>query len=139
MNSFKMHEMKIGQKDSFIVEVTERMMTSFQNISGDDNPLHLNIDFAISSGFKDRVVYGLLTSSFYSRLIGVYLPGKYALLMSIKIDFIKPVFIKDKMTVVGEVVEIDERFKFIIIHSKILRNKNEEISNAQIRVGFNEQ
>ena len=67
------------------------------------------------------------------------MPGKYALLMSIKIDFIKPVFIKDKMTVVGEVVEIDERFKFIIIHSKILRNKNEEISNAQIRVGFNEQ
>ncbi len=111
MNSFKIHDMKIGQKDSFFVEITENMMNLFKRISADNNPLHSSSDFAVSNGFKNKVVYVLLTSSFYSRLVGVYLPGKYALLMSINIDFVKPAFVKDKMTVVGEVIDIEKRFK----------------------------
>jgi acyl dehydratase len=50
-------------------------MERFREDSGDINPLHLDRDYARARGFPDVVVYGLLASSFYSTLVGVYLPG----------------------------------------------------------------
>ena len=101
------------------------------------NPLHSNSKFAINSGYSDRVVFGMLTSSFYSKLVGVHLPGKYALLNNIKIDFIKTVFVNDKLKILGEVKTIDNRFNFITVRSKIMRDES-SVSRADIRVGFNE-
>jgi 3-hydroxybutyryl-CoA dehydratase len=137
MNSFKFDDLKKNHTENFKVTILETMMKSFENISGDINPLHLNSDFAIKKKYKDKVVYGLLVSSFYSRLVGVYLPGKYALLNSINIDFLKPVYINDSLSVEGKVINLDNRFKIINIKSRITRD-NELVSRADIKVGINE-
>tara|TARA_B100001989_G_scaffold247563_1_gene219935 strand:+ start:313 stop:726 length:414 start_codon:yes stop_codon:yes gene_type:complete len=137
MNSYKINDLKVGHIEQFDVTVTESMMKKFIEISGDINPLHSNSKFAINSGYSDRVVFGMLTSSFYSKLVGVHLPGKYALLNNIKIDFIKTVFVNDKLKILGEVKTIDNRFNFITVRSKIMRDES-SVSRADIRVGFNE-
>ena len=137
MNSYKINDLKVGHIEQFDVTVTESMMKKFIEISGDVNPLHSNSKFAINSGYSDRVVFGMLTSSFYSKLVGVHLPGKYALLNNIKIDFIKTVFVNDKLKILGEVKTIDNRFNFITVRSKIMRDES-SVSRADIRVGFNE-
>ena len=77
MNEYRFEDLKIGQTESFTVTVTEKMMQSFLFLSGDENPLHTDPDFAMKQGYRDKVVYGLLTTSFISRLVGVLLPGKY--------------------------------------------------------------
>ena len=138
MNEFKFADLKVKQVDSFKVTVSEFMMNSFRKISGDLNPLHSNTKFAISNGYKDKVVFGLLISSFYSRLIGVYLPGKYALLNSINIDFLNTVYINDELNIEGKIIELDHRFKIISIKSKIIRNNVDLVSRANIRVSTNE-
>ena len=137
MNSFKFDDLKKNHTENFNVTILETMMKSFENISGDTNPLHLNSDFAINKNYKDKVVYGLLVSSFYSRLVGVHLPGKYALLNSINIDFLKPVYINDSLNVEGKVINLDHRFKIINIKSRITRD-NELVSRADIKVSINE-
>ena len=137
MNSYKINDLTIGHNENFDVVITESMMEQFVSISGDTNPLHSDRNFAGNYGHKDKVVFGMLLSSFYSKLVGVYLPGKYALLTNIDIDFIKTVFINDKLNITGEVNGIDNRFNFISIRSSITRNKI-KVSNANIRVSFNE-
>ena len=77
-------------------------------------------------------------SSFYSKLIGVYLPGKYALLNSINVDFLKPVYVQDKLYIEGRIVELDNRFKIINIKSRITREENNLVSRANIKVSTNE-
>lgn len=137
MNSFKFDDLKKNHTENFNVTILETMMKSFENISGDVNPLHLNSDFALKKNYKGKVVYGLLVSSFYSRLVGVYLPGKYALLNSINIDFLKPVYIDDVLNVEGKIINLDNRFRIINIKSRITRD-NELVSRADIKVSINE-
>lgn len=139
MNEYLFSQLNVGIKHSFEAEVDEDKMQKFLEISGDNNPMHIDHIFAKSNGMKDRIVYGLLTSSFYSTLVGVYLPGKLALLHSIDIQFSNPVFIGDKLTVFGEVFKINEMFRQIELKAYILNQKNEKISRAKIKIGLKDE
>jgi acyl dehydratase len=123
-------------KASFEVTVTSEMMDRFYEISGDNNPLHMDANFARERGFADRVVYGMLTSSFYSTLAGVYLPGKYCLLHSVDSSFHAPVFVGDKLTVSGVVKIKYETTKTIEIAAKIVNQDGKKVGKAKILAGF---
>lgn len=123
-------------KAEFSVTVTTEMMQKFYEISGDDNPLHMDEEFARDKGFDSRVVYGMLTASFYSRLAGVYLPGKFCLLHSVESSFKNPVFIGDTLTVSGFVKEKHEATRTIDIAATIINQNGKKVSKAKILAGF---
>lgn len=136
MNEYKFEDIKIGLEAEFQVCITEKMLESFCKITGDINPLHNDLDYAKSKGYNERVVYGMLTSSFLSTLAGVYLPGKYSLIHGVEILFKKPVFISDNpLTIKGKVIEINEGFKQFTIRFDILNNKHEKVSRGTMKVG----
>ena len=127
--------MYVGQEQSFKVEIDRSKVEKFLEISEDINPLHNDPAYAKSKGFEDRVVYGMLTSSFYSTLIGVYLPGKYAMLHSLNIQFSKPVYIGDKLKVHGKIRYINEAYKQIEIAAYISNQDGIKVSKAIIKTG----
>ena len=138
MNKYKFSEISINDSEHFTTVINKKMINEFCNISGDINPLHLNDSFAKKYGFKRKIVYGLLTSAFYSKLIGVHLPGLYSVIDSIEIQFVKPVYDGDKLTIMGVVLNKDSRFKFVNIESKIKNQDDEIVSKAKIRVHVKE-
>ncbi len=136
MNEYKLKDIKIGLEEKFEVNLTEAMLESFCNITGDINPLHNDLDFAKSKGYNEKVVYGMLTASFLSTLAGVYLPGKYSLIHGVEILFKKPVFISDSpLTVKGKVIEINEIFNQFTIRFEILNNKSQKVVRGTMKVG----
>lgn len=136
MNTFTFDEINIGYSASFEVVITEEMMKQFLGISGDRNPLHTNSDYAKSHGFQQKVVYGMLVSSFYSRLIGEYIPGKYCVLETIEILFNNPVFVGDRLTVSGQVKNKYPSVHSIEISAKIVNQSGKKTSKAKIMTGF---
>lgn len=138
MNAYRLADLSSGISHSFQVSVTVQMMNQFEALSGDANPLHTERDFALSCGYRDRVVYGMLTASFYSTLIGMYLPGKYALLQGVDASFIAPVFPGDELTVFGEITSIHQMVRQIEIRAYITNQLGEKVSKAKIRSGINE-
>ena len=136
MNEYTYEQIILGQKEQFEVTVTNSMMEHFLTLSGDTNPLHVDRGYAIAHGFPDRVVYGLLTSSFYSTLAGVYLPGKQCLLYGLNVDFRKPVFVDDRLTVCGEVAEKNDTFRMITLKAHIMNQMGVKISKGMLTVGF---
>lgn len=136
MNEYKFEDIKVGLEEEFKVNITEKMVETFCEITGDINPLHKDIDYAKSKGYEEKVVYGMLTSSFLSTLAGVYLPGKYSLIHSVEILFKKPVFLSNSpLTIKGKVIEINELFKQFTVRFEILNNKNEKVSRGTMKVG----
>ena len=90
MNDYAFYDIKVGFQESFEIKIDASKMEKFLDISKDINPLHNDIKFAKRMGFEGKVVYGLLTSSFYSTLVGVYLPGKYCILKELIFNFLSP-------------------------------------------------
>jgi 3-hydroxybutyryl-CoA dehydratase len=135
MNNYKFVDIHVGLEESFSVRVKSEKLDKFLKISGDINPLHTDTEYSKSKGFSDRVVYGMLTASFFSTLVGVYLPGKYCILQGIDIQFSKPVYIDDILTITGKVSYINEAYKQIEIKAIIINQDNEKVSKATIKVG----
>ena len=122
---FKFHEICIGQINTFQIKITEKMVDDFANFSGDYNPLHMDQNFAKSKNFKNRVCHGMLLSSFFSTLIGMYLPGKNSLYFSQTINFQLPCFVNQKIIVSGKVIEIIPSIKTIVLETKIFNDSQD--------------
>jgi len=136
MNNYRFEDLSIGMKESFEVVVSEEMMKDFLNISDDRNPLHIDEQFSKSQGYQDRVVYGLLTTSFISKLVGVLLPGKYCLLQGVETKYLNPVYINDTLTIEGEVNELHASVKRANIKVIIKNQNDEKVLKAKVDVGF---
>ena len=136
MNEYRFEDLYIGKEEFFSVTVTEEMMKMFLELSGDSNPLHNDKDFAISQGYQNKVVYGLLTTSFISRLVGVLLPGKYCLLQGIDVKYAKPVYVGDILIVKGVVDELHESVKRAAIKVTIQNQDEKKVVKGKAEVGF---
>lgn len=115
MNRYTFDEIETGMEDGFTVTITEEMMETFRELTGDVNPLHCDDAFAKEKGFDGKVAYGMLTASFLSTLAGVYLPGERSLIQSVEVKFSKPVFPGDTVSFTGKVSEKNETFQFITL------------------------
>lgn len=136
MNQYKFSDLVLGMTESFEATITSEMMDQFLVMSGDTNPLHTDASYAKEKGFPDRVVYGMLTSALYSKLVGVYLPGKYCLLQEVKTSFHKPVFIGDTLNVFGEVAYLNDAFSVVEIKAHIINQDGVKVSKAKIKAGI---
>jgi 3-hydroxybutyryl-CoA dehydratase len=138
MNEYRWDDLSSGLSAAFSVVITEEMLASFRNLSGDINPLHCDSAYARRAGFDDVVVHGLLSASFYSTLVGVHLPGKSCLLHGIDISFSKPVYAGDALTVAGEIAHLNEACRQAEIRARIQNSAGIATSKARIRVGVRE-
>ena len=124
----------VGINHEFKITVTEKLVLDFSVISGDFNPLHMDENYAIKSKFKKRICHGMLLASFFSRLVGMYLPGKNALYFSQILNFISPCFINDIITVKGEIIDKNYATKIITVKTSIVNEKNELILDGEAKV-----
>ena len=138
MNEYKYEEIEVGHKESFTVTITEDMMSSFCAITGDINPLHNDVDYAVSKGHPGKVVYGMLTASLLSTLAGVYLPGKNSLIHEVRIKFSKPVYIGDTLTVEGVVDEKHDVYSLIVLKVMIRNQNGDKVCKATMQVGVDD-
>jgi len=116
---YSFDEIRIGLIHNFEVIIDKELIKKFANISGDFNPLHMDEKYAENTKFGKRVVHGMLLASFFSRLVGMYLPGKNALYFSQNLNFVGPCFIGDKIIVQGEVIDKSEATKIIKLKTLI--------------------
>jgi 3-oxoacyl-[acyl-carrier protein] reductase len=122
----KYNEIKIGDKATVVHKITEADIDKFVNLTGDDNKLHINKEFASRTEFKQPVVHGMLGASFISTLIGTKLPGDGALWFSQTLEFLRPVRIDDTITVIAEVIQKNDKANTIELKTDIL-NQNKQI------------
>ena len=114
-SEYKFDEIVLGTKTKFIVQIDESMINEFARISGDHNPLHMDEKYATKTPFGKRVCHGMLLAYFFSRLVGMHMPGKNALYFSQTSNFQMPCFIGDKVTIEGEVIDKSQSTRIITI------------------------
>lgn len=108
----------IGTRRELVVEVTEALLERFAALTGDRNPMHFDDAFARARGLSGRVAHGMAYASYLSTLIGMHLPGPGALWVSQTLRFLKPVYLGDRITLIGSVVQRSERTGALVIEIK---------------------
>ncbi|MGB2130182.1 MAG: MaoC family dehydratase, partial [Marinobacterium sp.] len=81
----------------------------FAGLSGDNNPIHINDEYAKTTPFKQRIVHGMFSAALISTVAGTRLPGPGAIYVDQQLKFKAPVHIGDTANATLTVTEIDER------------------------------
>jgi 3-hydroxybutyryl-CoA dehydratase len=107
-----LEDLEIGLSASYGRTITETDIVMFAGISGDNNPVHLNEDYARNTMFKGRIAHGMLSAGFISTVLGTRLPGPGTIYLSQNLVFKAPVRIGDTVTakvIVREIIPAKKR------------------------------
>ena len=98
-------EIEAGDEFVFTKLLAVADVDAFAQASGDRNPLHMEDDFARSTGFKGRVVHGMLLGSYLSTVIGMHLPGPGSLWTQQSFRWRSAAFIGDSITLTLKITQ----------------------------------
>jgi len=135
----KLSEIYISQKAEIQHKITEKDIEKFVDLTGDDNRLHVDKEFAKTTNFKKPVAHGMLGASFISTIIGTKLPGDGALWFSQNLEFLLPVRVGDLITVEAEVVNILKRQNIIELRTDVFNQHKQKVIAGTAKVKIVEQ
>lgn len=99
-------DLKVGQTALYARTLTETDIVLFAGISGDNNPVHINEEFASNTMFSGRIAHGMLTAAFISTVLGMKLPGPGAIYVSQTLRWKAPVRAGDTLNVRATVADL---------------------------------
>ena len=105
---------KIKKGDTFVHEFSfdQEDVNVFAEITGDNNPIHTDPEFAAKTPFKRPVVHGIFSASIFSKVFGTMFPGEGTIYMGQTLKFMAPVFPGDKYIAKFKVTEVNEERHF---------------------------
>lgn len=100
-------DLAVGMEASYGKKITNEDVVAFAELSGDDNPVHLDDAYAAGTMFKQRIAHGFLGASLFSTVLGTKLPGPGCIYLSQTLKFKAPVFIGDEVVATAKVTSLD--------------------------------
>lgn len=102
-----------GQSFTFTRFISMEDVQTFADITGDDNPIHVDVEYAESTRFGKPIVHGVLLLGIVSKALGRDFPGPGSVAVNISCRFVRPVPVGSEITVEVKVVEKIEKYKHI--------------------------
>lgn len=124
----KIDQLEIGMTATYSQTITDADIKSFAGISGDNNPVHMNDEYAKESKFERRIAHGLLSASFFSALFGTKLPGPGCVYVSQNLKFLRPVYLNDTVNALVTIKVIDKEKRRIFFDTVCLVKGKKVIS-----------
>tara|TARA_B110000881_G_C18043229_1_gene256030 strand:- start:22 stop:471 length:450 start_codon:yes stop_codon:yes gene_type:complete len=79
--------------------IGEEDIVAFAEVTGDKNPIHLDVEYAASSIFGQRICHGMLVAGLISAVFGCHFPGNGWVYVNQSLQFRGPVFIGEEVTI----------------------------------------
>ena len=91
----------------FSMTVSQGQVNAYAGASGDNNPIHLDPEFARSVGLPGTIAHGMLEMGILAEAIASWAGGN-ANLLSLSCRFSKPLLPGDTIICTGTVVSVDD-------------------------------
>jgi 3-hydroxybutyryl-CoA dehydratase len=115
LGGYEFADLRVGMCATFAKTITEADIVLFAAVSGDNNAIHINEEFAAGTIFKGRIAHGLLSASVISAAIANKLPGPGSIYVSQSLRFRAPVRANDTVRATVTVKEmIPARFRVLL-------------------------
>ncbi len=98
---------KIGDSFSHNLVYKQEDVNTFAKITGDNNPIHWNAEYAANTPFGKPIVHGFFSASVFSMVFGTKFPGEGTVYMYQDMKFLAPVFVEQPYTAKFEVLEVN--------------------------------
>ena len=104
---------QVGDSFTYDRVVTRDDVQTFADITGDDNPIHVDEEYAQSTRFGRPVVHGVLLLGIISKVLGRDFPGPGSVAVALSCRFLRPVPVGSEITVEIKISDKVERHKHV--------------------------
>ena len=115
-----------GNKASRTQTISDEMIRSFADLTGDTNPVHLDDVYASTTRFGRRIAHGMIAAGLISATLANDLPGPGTVYLSQSLQFKAPVYPGDTITATVE-VKSTRPDKPIVTLSTICTNQEKKV------------
>lgn len=107
--------LNVGDSYSWSRTVTMDDVRTFADVTGDDNPIHVDEEAGRASRFGQPVVHGVYVLGLASKVLGRDFPGAGSIAVSIQAKFLRPVPVGAEVRIEVKVTEKLERHRHVKI------------------------
>ncbi len=107
LSGYDIEDLSPGMQATFSKTITEADIVLFAGVSGDNNAVHTNEEFAATTPFNGRIAHGFLTASVISAAVANRMPGPGTIYLGQQMKFKAPVRPGDTVHATVTVVSTD--------------------------------
>ncbi len=118
-------EFSYKEGDGFKFErfISAEDVKRFADVVGDLNPIHLDIEFAEKSFFKNCIVHGAFLTGLISKTLGMDFPGQGTVYISQNSIFKRPVFVDTTVQVEVKVTQVLTEQRRLVLDTNVLNSE----------------
>ena len=95
-----------GDKTTRTKIISDDVIRSFAELTGDTNPVHLDDEYAAGTRFGRRIAHGMIAAGLISATLANDLPGPGTVYLGQTLQFKAPVYPGDTITAIVEVKSV---------------------------------
>ncbi len=123
----------LGFKATRTIQVTDKMVRQFAEMSGDFNPIHLDDNYASQTRFKKRIAHGMILGALVSRYLNETI-GSGGIYLAQSMKFTNPVFIDDLITFELEITKLHKTRGFGTVETTAKKQSGEIVLKGEATI-----
>lgn len=130
-------EARVGASFSHIFKFTQADVVEFARVTGDNNPLHLDAEYAATTPFKRPIIHGMLGASVFTKVLGTEFPGYGSVYVKQTLEFMRPMFVDTEYKAVFTILNINKEKHIADISSEIFDATTNKITTKGVATMIN--
>ena len=130
---------RVGDTYTYDVQFNQEDVNTFALITGDNNPIHLDADFAAKTVFGKPIVHGFFSASVFSMVFGTKFPGAGTIYLYQDMKFLSPVFVDLPYKAKFEVLEVNTEKHIGVIKSILEDEMGKVVIEGSAKLKNNKQ
>lgn len=113
-----------GQIYTETFSFNQEEVIKFADITGDNNPVHLDPEYAANTTYKKPIIHGILGASVLSKILGMYFPGEGTIYLKQEMNFKRPMYVDVVYEAVLTVKDVNRERHQAVIETKIVEKES---------------
>lgn len=118
---------------------SQQQVIEFAALTGDNNPLHLDAEYAATTSFKRPIIHGMLGATVFTKVLGTQFPGFGSVYLKQTLEFLRPMFVDTDYKAVFTIKTIDPVKHIAEISTEIMDASTKKVVTRGIATMINQE
>ena len=129
----------INSSFEHLFRFTQDEVKRFAELTGDDNPLHLDAAYAATTNFKRPIIHGMLGATVFTKVLGTQFPGFGSVYLKQTLEFLRPMFVETDYKAVFTIKSIQPEKHIAEIATEIVDINTKKVVTRGVATMINEK
>jgi acyl dehydratase len=122
-----------------LFKFTQEEVERFAELTGDNNPIHLDAAYAATTNFKKPIIHGMLGATVFTKILGTQYPGFGSIYLKQTLEFLRPMYVETDYNAVFTIKSIDNAKHIAEITTEILDVQTKKVVTRGMATMINQE